>query len=188
MRRKRKAVLSCGAKISSLEKKVRKYEDARTAGPPPDTKKLHGQEIMQLYSLDCAPHPKSLVYWESKEGTLIDFSGKPFIRIGRKIFVCHLGPDKNKMQKENNRLKMLNEVCIEFTPLLKNLFYWIALLQMQDDRQLEFQKRKRVCKITKKRNCPARIYCSHVIEFLNDSVQVGEYVTYPLGIRTPYIT
>ncbi|XP_018017334.1 calcium-responsive transcription factor [Hyalella azteca] len=92
------------------------------------------------------------IYFESLKGKCgmpITYDGVPFIHMGRWSFTCHQGVDRNLKQKEQYQKKR-KERC------------------KKEGIKLETRSR-----ISKKVNCPAEIYISHVVKFPQHAVQGG---------------
>ncbi|KAG9475363.1 calcium-responsive transcription factor-like isoform X1 [Eleutherodactylus coqui] len=92
------------------------------------------------------PNRKATVHWEGpviKNVCLNEYSGVPFIIVGRKVLCCHLGKDKAVAQKKRyaestNRKKATDNASVR--------------------RRKSFQH-------TKKMDCPAKIYIYHMLKF-----------------------
>lgn len=61
-------------------------------------------DFCKIASTDIVPSTKKMVYWESpREMSIIEFTGRPYMYVGKKILICHFGPDKNKAAKQKYR-------------------------------------------------------------------------------------
>ncbi|KAK7075222.1 hypothetical protein SK128_016274 [Halocaridina rubra] len=84
-------------------------------------------------------------YWShtGKSGVPIEYDGVPFMHVGRYVLMCHQGQDVNKRHKEKYQLR----------------------------RSVEYQesgitpKTRNRSMVSKKVNCPAEIYITHVMKF-----------------------
>ncbi|KAF2368715.1 Calcium-responsive transcription factor [Trinorchestia longiramus] len=93
------------------------------------------------------------IYFESLKGKCgmpITYDGVPFIHMGRWSFTCHQGIDRNHKQKKLYLMKR-KERC------------------KQEGMKLEMRNR-----VSKKVNCPAEIYISHVVKFPQHAVCGGD--------------
>ncbi|KAG0719675.1 Calcium-responsive transcription factor [Chionoecetes opilio] len=84
-------------------------------------------------------------YWSNtgKCGVPIEYDGVPFMHVGRWVLMCHQGQDINKGHKEKYQIRKLRE-------------------QQESGVRAKYRNRAQV---TKKVNCPAEIYITHVMKF-----------------------
>ncbi|XP_045101181.1 uncharacterized protein LOC123498108 isoform X1 [Portunus trituberculatus] len=84
-------------------------------------------------------------YWSNtgKCGVPIEYDGVPFMHVGRWVLMCHQGQDTNKGHKEKYQIRKLRE---------------------QQESGVKPKSRNRA-QVTKKVNCPAEIYITHIMKF-----------------------
>ncbi|XP_073441615.1 uncharacterized protein [Dendrobates tinctorius] len=92
------------------------------------------------------PTAKFTLHWEGPvidDVSLQEYSGVPFIIVGRKVLGSHFKKDRATAQKRSAEFTTQTE--ISYCPLIK--------------------RRKFVMQNTKKKDCPAKIYMYHIIKF-----------------------
>ncbi|XP_044133585.1 uncharacterized protein LOC122926276 [Bufo gargarizans] len=92
------------------------------------------------------PTTKVTVHWEGpviNNVCLNEYSGVPFIIVGRKVLGCHLGRDRAVAQKKR---------------------YAEYIIQKEITNQT-FIPRRKTFQNTKKKDCPAKIYLYHILRF-----------------------
>lgn len=84
-------------------------------------------------------------YWShtGKCGVPIEYDGVPFMHVGRWVLMCHQGQDTNKRHKEKYQMRKHRE---------------------QQESGVMPKSRNR-SQVTKKVNCPAEIYVTHIMKF-----------------------
>ncbi|CAJ0936289.1 unnamed protein product [Ranitomeya imitator] len=92
------------------------------------------------------PSGKFTLHWEGPvidDVSLVEYSGVPFIIVGRQVLGCHFGKDRAAAQKRPAEFTSQTEIA--YCPLVK--------------------RRRFIMQNTKKMNCPAKIYIYHIMKF-----------------------
>ncbi|XP_077106330.1 uncharacterized protein LOC143764550 [Ranitomeya variabilis] len=92
------------------------------------------------------PSGKFTLHWKGPvidDVSLLEYSGVPFIIVGRQVLGCHFGKDRAAAQKRPAEFASQTEIA--YCPLVK--------------------RRKLIMQNTKKMNCPAKIYIYHIMKF-----------------------
>ncbi|XP_075184917.1 uncharacterized protein LOC142256862 isoform X2 [Anomaloglossus baeobatrachus] len=95
------------------------------------------------------PTSKFPVHWEGpviNNVSLYEYSGVPFILVGRKVLGCHFETDHSATQEARSA---------EFT----------SQMEVDDITDCSLVERRMIMRTTKKRNCPAKIYMYHIMKF-----------------------
>ncbi|NP_001373190.1 uncharacterized protein LOC100002197 isoform 1 [Danio rerio] len=79
------------------------------------------------------------IVWELQ---YVPFDGIPFMLVGRMVYSCHRGADKHKHQKQKRQEQLLD-----------------------DSSDHSNKEKRRRLRVSKKLDCPARIYVVHLIRF-----------------------
>ncbi|XP_013382326.1 uncharacterized protein LOC106153081 [Lingula anatina] len=133
-------------RFSSMDEMLRAFEfykdETRSSWRCCKTEKTFGTPAHNMFKDN---RQIKLLKWSitAERGISVPFSGIPFIFLGTKLWTCHQGPDLDAKVKENRKKKK----------------------EQQQEKDHSFIKRRKLKQDSKKVDCPAMVYMTHLLYF-----------------------